>query len=271
MTIQEMCARADDYHLRTYRKGDEKDFVLLFNEVYERFAGFVPRTIKYWRWCIQSRPNISDESIVVVSSAEKIVGYAAVEKLGSILEFCYDPNHDGKKIVLMLLSWCIDFVKRQDGSSLSLNVPAQDILVRQVCRELGFTEEPFSALFLRVFDFPQLLDGIVAQIREFEEDFDETVLINIAKAPSWCDNHVVIRVQKGKMSVSSGEIKRPTIIIDSDISTISSCIFSSKRIYRAILKGNLKVRPLWKIPRAVKIFSFIQLKDPWYVPEADYG
>jgi hypothetical protein len=258
-----------EYSLRTYRQGDEMDLVLLFNKVYENFAGFVPRTIDYWKWCIRSRPGVTDESIVVVSSSDKIIGYAAVAIPGGILEFCYDSTYDGRKIVLMLLNWCIDFVTRQGGSLLGLNVPAQDRLVRQVSRELGFTEELFYPLFLRVFDFPRLFKGIVAQISELKEDFDETVLINIARVPSWCDNHVVIRVKEGKMSVMTAEIKTPTITIDSDMSALSSCIFGSTGIFKEVLKGRLKIRPFWKIPMAIKLFSLLQLKAPWYVPKAD--
>lgn len=261
----------DGYYIRTYRQGDEKELTALFNDVYQDYAGFVPRTIEYWMWSILLRPDLSREGIAIVVNEGQVVGYAAVEKSGNILEFCYDPNHDSKTIVSMLLDWCIDYVKTQGGSSVSFNVPAQDNLLRQVCRELGFTEEPFHSLFLRVFDFHQLLRRIVDQRGELEEHFDETILINLRKVPSWCDDHVVIRVQAGKMAVLTEKIGKPTIRIDSDISTFSSFIFGSTGIYRAIVKGQLKVRPFWKIPRSVKLFSLLQLEDPWYVPGADYG
>lgn len=261
----------DGYYIRTYRQGDEKELTALFNYVYQDYAGFVPRTIEYWTWSILLRPDLSREGIALVVNAGQVMGYAALEKSGNVLEFCYDPSLDSKTIVSMLLDWCIDYGKSQGSGSVSLNVPAQDDLLRQVCRESGFTEEPFHYLFLRVFDFPQLLRKIVDQKRELEEHFDETVSICLRKGPSWCDDHVVIRVQAGKMAVSTEEIGRPTIRIDSDISTFSSCIFGSKGIYGAILKGQLEVRPFWKIPRVVKLFSLLQLKDHWYVPEADYG
>jgi len=264
-------SETDGYCIRTYRQGDETELTALFNDVYRDYAGFVPRTVEYWKWSILLRPDLSREGIAVVVNADQVVGYATVEKSGNVLEFCYDPNHDGKTVVSMLLHWCIDYVKSQGGSSVSLNVPAQDDLLRQVCRESGFTEKPYHSLFLRVFDFPQLLRRIVDQKGELKEHFDETILIILRKGPSWCSNHVVIRVQGGKMSVSTEKIGRPTIRIDSDISTFSSCIFGSTGIFRAIVKGQLKVNPFWKIPRAVKLFSSLQLKDPWYVPGADYG
>lgn len=261
----------DGFHIRTYREGDEKELSVLFNDAYQHYAGFAPRTVEYWKWSILSRPNLSREGIAVVVNVDQVVGYAAVDKLGNILEFCYDLNYDSKTIVSMLLDWCIDYVKSEGGSSISLNVPAEDDLLRQVCRELGLTEDPFHSLFLRVFDFPQLFGKIVDQRGKLEEHFDETVLINLRKVPFWCDNYVVIRVQTGKTILSTEKVETPTIRIDADISTLSSCIFGSTGICRAIVKGQLKVRPFWKIPRAVKLFSMFQLKDPWYVPRADYG
>lgn len=261
----------DGYCVRTYRRGDEEKLTPLFNNVFKHYAGFTSRTIEHWTWSILQRPSISREGIAVVVNADQVVGYAAAEKSGNILEFCYDPNQDGRTIVSLLLNWCIDYVKRQGGSSVSLNVPVQDDLIRRACRELGFTEEPFHSLFLRVFDFPQLLRNILGQKRELEESFDEIVSINLRRGPSWCDNHVVVRVQGERMAVLTEKVGRSTIRIASDISTLSSCIFGSTGIFRAVVRGQLKVRPFWKIPRAVKIFSSLQLADPWYVPGADYG
>jgi len=266
----------NQYYLRTYRQGDEIDLIFLFNKVYERFAGFVPRTLDYWRWCIQSRPNLGEEGIAVVTNANKIVGYAAVEKAGNILEFCYDPNYEGKTIVSMLLRWCIDYVRSQGGNSISLNAPTQDELVRQVCQELEFTEDSFEravgTLFLRVLDLPKLLRKVVVEKKKVKEGFDETILINLRKVPPWYNDYVAIRIQDGKMAVLTEKIRTPTIKIDADISTISLCIFgSTQRLYGAIMKRRLKVRPFWKIPRAVKIFSLLQLKNPLYIPRADYG
>jgi len=272
MSIQE----TRGYNLRTYRQGDEVDLIFLFNKVYGYCAGFVPRTLEYWRWCIQSRPAFSEEGIAVVTNADKAVGYAVVEKGGNILEFCYDPNYEGKTIVSMLLRWCIDYVRGQGGNSISLDAPVQDDLVRQVCQELEFTEDSFEravgTLFLRVLDIPELLRKIVAEKKKVKEDFDETISINLGKAPSWCDDYVIMRIREGEMTVLKEKIGTPTIRIDADISTISSCIFgSTRRLYGAIMKRRLKVHPFRKVPRAVKIFSLLQLKNPLYIPRADYG
>ena len=263
----------DPYYIRTYRQGDEKELTALFNDVYQNYAGFVPRTIEYWKWSILLRPDLSREGIAIVVNADQVVGYAAMEKSGNILEFCYDPNHDGKTIFSKLLGWCIDFAEDQGADLVSLNAPVQDNLIRQVCKELGFTEEPFDSLFTRVLDLPYILKKIVNQKNKVKKNLDEMILINLRKFPSWCADHVAILVQDGKITVSTERTGQPSIEIYADISTISSCIFGSRRtLYRAILERRMRIRPLRKVLRAVKILSLFQLKNPpWYVPGADYG
>jgi len=270
MSIQE----AKEYRLRTYQRGDEKDLILLFNKVYEHFAGFVPRTLEYWRWCILSRPGLSEEGIVVALDAGRVLGYAAVERSGNILEFCYDSSCDGKAIVSKLLEWCLRYTESYQGAnSITLNAPVQDNTIRRVCKELGFTEEPFPSLFLRVLDLPYILRKIIKQQKKVEKGLNEAILVTLKKFPSWCAKHVAILVQDGEVTISTEKLEHPTVKIDADISTISLCIFGTKRtICKAIFAGSLKIRPLRKIPKAVKILSWFQLRNPrWFIPGADYG
>lgn len=267
-------SETSQYYLRTYRYGDEESLISLFNRIYRNFIGFVPRTIEYWKWCVLSRPNLEEKGIVIVTNGDKIVGYAAVDKLGNILEFCCDLVPKRRKVVEMLLGWCVEYTQRHGGNAISLNAPAQDDVVRQVCQELGFGELPFEfsvgALFLRTTNFPQLLREIVNQKRKIIEGVNETILINLRKVPQWCDDHVKMQIREGRITFLKEIAERPSITIDADVSTISSTIFGSNgKLLGMILKGRLKIRPFWKIPRAVKIFSWLQIRRPWYLPIAD--
>lgn len=265
---------SNGYYLRTYRFGDEADLTSLFNKVYKYFIGFVPRTLAYWKYCIQSHPNLEKEGIAVVANADNIVGYTAIEKSGNMLEFCYDPSYEGKIIVTMLLSWCVEYVNRHGGNFIILNAPVQDDVVRQVCQKSGFSEQPFTyavgTLFLRVTNFPQFLRKILNQKKKVRKGINETILIKLRNVPFWCDDYVILRIREERIAVLKRKTEKPTIEIYTDVFTISSCIFGSpRRIYGEILKRRLKVRPFWKIPGAVKIFSCLQIKNPWYVPRAD--
>jgi hypothetical protein len=259
-----------EYSLRSYSEGDENEIVPLFNKAYQHFAGFTPRTIDYWKWCIPSRPNVENEGIVVVTRSKKIVGYAAMETTGSILEFCYNPNRDRKEIVSMLLTWCIDYARHRGAASISLAAPVQDDIIGQMCKELDFTVEPFPALFLKVQDLHQILEKICNQKVKFERRLRETILFDLKETPSSRASNVTLRIEKGMTTVGTEDLK-PTIVLESDLSTISACIFGSRRLYSAILKRHLRVQPWFKIPKAVKILSQLCLTDPWYVPGADFG
>jgi len=74
-----------EHRLRTYRRGDGEALISLFNRVYENFAGFVPRTLEYWSWCVLSHPDLSEEGIVVAINAGRVVGYAAIERSGNVV------------------------------------------------------------------------------------------------------------------------------------------------------------------------------------------
>jgi len=268
MSVQE----TRKYNLRTYRKGDENDIISLFNKAYEHYAGFVPRTLEYWTWCILSRPDLSEEGITVAIDKGRVVGYAAVEKSGKILEFCYDPSCEGKALVSELLRRCIDHAEDHGASSVSLSAPLQDRIVRDVCEELGFTEEPPPSLFLRVLDIPYIFSKIADQ-RKMKKGLEEAILIDLRGYPPWCAQHIAILVQNGDVTVSTEKLERPTANVEADISTISRCIFGSRRtLYKAILERRLKIRPSRRILRTVKVLSMFQLRNPsLYMPVADFG
>lgn len=262
-----------EHRLRTYRRGDGEALISLFNRVYENFAGFVPRTLEYWSWCVLSHPDLSEEGIVVAINAGRVVGYAAIERSGNILEFCHDPDYDGKTLVLNLLNWCVNYAEYQGANSVGLNAPVQDNIIHQVCRESGFTEESFPSLFLRVLDLEVIFRKIEDQRTNVDKSLNEAILMNLKNFPSSCPQHLAILIRGGEITFSTEKLKQPTIKIDVDISTISSCIFGSKKtLYGALLKRRLKIRPLRKVLKAVKVLSWFQLENPpWYVPKADYG
>ncbi len=264
---------AKGHTLHAYRARDEEDLISLFNRVHEGLIGFVPRTLEYWRWCVLSRPDMSEEGVVVATHSGQIVGYAAVEKSGDILEFCHDSSYGTRTLVSDLLDWCVNYAQEQGANSVSLNAPVQDSVIRQACNEAGFTEEPFPSLFLRVLDLKAILSHNVGQLTDEKKSLDEAILINLRNFPLWCAQHLAILARCGEIVVSTEKLTQPTIEIDVDISTISSCIFGSKKtLYRAVLDRRLTVRPLRKLFKALKVLSWLQLqKGAWYVPKADFG
>lgn len=259
------------YVSRTYKEGDEIELVQLFNRVYEDFAGFVPRTSEYWRWCCLSRPDVEAEGIVIVVDGRKIIGYGVVGKTGNIWELCYDPAYNGEEIVSTILEWAVNYVKSVEGDSITLNASLNDHLLRDVCLRFGFAETRPPSMFLSVLDFPQFIHEILNLKKEKLRKYDEELLIKVRDSPSWYGGNITIKIRNGNVSVE-GEINNdPVVVVEADVPTIVSCILGTTGILKAFFGLKLRVKPFWKSVKILKLFSLLRIKDPWFSPGADFG
>lgn len=265
-----MAENSNEYRVRTFRQGDEIVLVHLFNRVYEDFAGFVPRTPEYWVWCCLSRPDVNEESIVIVNKEEKIVGYAVVGKSGNIWELCYDPMYDGEVVVSKLLNWALDYLRNVGSDFVMLNAPVKDEVVRKVCQELDFAETPPSFMFVSVLDFSRLICEILRSRKEML-DICGVFWFRLKNCPSWGNDSFCIQVRKDDVSVMEEVVNNPEMVIDADMSTLISCIFGTENIWNALVTSKVRFRPFWKIRKFLKLFSLLQVKSPWFMPRADGG
>lgn len=259
------------YVVRTYREGDETELVQLFNRVYEDFAGYVPRTLEYWRWCCLSRPDVETEGIVIVNDGRKIIGYGVVGKTGNIWELCYDSAYDGEKIVSMILEWAVNYVESAGGDSIVLNAPAKDHLLRDVCLRSGFAETHPPSMFLSVLDFPKFIREILDWKREKLRGYDEELLIKVRNSSSWYGGNITVKIRNGDVSVEEGVNDEPGVVVEADVPTIVSCILGTRGLLKAFFGLKLRVRPFWKFLKILKLFSLLRIKDPWFSPGADFG
>jgi hypothetical protein len=265
-----MSKDSEEYSVRTFREGDEIALVHLFNKNYEDVVGFVPRTSTYWIWCCLNRPDVTEESVVIVNKAEKIVGYAVVGKSGDIWELCYDPIYDEKIIISKLLNWSVDYLKKVGSDSIVLNAPSTDQVVREVCQELGFTETPPEFLYVSVLDFPSYVYEILQSKKE-NLKMNGSFMFRLAGCPPGCASNFSIQIRKKEISVNVESVDNPEIMVDADMSSLTSCILGTKGVLRAIITSKVHVHPVWKIPKFLKLFSALQIKSQWFMPRADYG
>jgi hypothetical protein len=263
--------KINSYQTRTYREGDETELAKLFNRVYKKYAGFVPRTPEYWRWSCINRPDVEAEGIVIVNNGEETIGYAVVAKSGNIWEFCYDPEYEGKAVISTILEWSTEYVTDAGGDSVVFNAPTDDQLLREVCLEFGFAEKPPPCLFLNVLDFPQFIHEILSLKQEKLKEYDEELLIKIKKSHGFYDKEISIKIEKGAITVNRKTNNNSCVIIESDVSTIVSCILGTQGLLQAFLGSKIKVKPFWKTIKILKIFSLLKIKDPWFSPGTDYG
>jgi hypothetical protein len=274
MKYESAIAQKEGYKLRFYKSSDETQIVNLFNEIYKRFAGFVPRTTEFWNWCCRDRPNVTPEGIPIVEYKSKIIGYAVVATSGEVLEFCCDSIYDSKMIAQMLLEYITEYVGKTNGKSVTLNAPIDDQVLRQVCKNCGFTEMPVrSVLIINMIDIVGFIQEIASHLERHQVEqsvWNEVYLFKLTNAPSWCPPKITI-MAKETISVVPKEADKPTVYIETDVPIVVSCIFGVMEPFKAVLSSTLRVQPLWKIPKVLGLFSSLRLKDSWYIPRADRG
>ena len=257
-----------EYRIRTFMQGDEIELVHLFNRIYEDFAGFVPRTPEYWVWCCLSRPDVNEESVVIVNKEEEIVGYAVVGKSGNVWELCYDPMYNGKIIVSNLLNWALNYLEKVGSDSVILDAPVKDDVVREVCQELDFAETMPFPMFMSVLDFPKFICEILRSRKEML-DIDGVFWFRLNGCPRWSNDNFRIQIRENEVSVVEGMVESPEIVIDADMSLLISCILGIENILKAVITSKVHFRPFRKVRKFLKLFSLLQIKYPWCRPRAD--
>jgi hypothetical protein len=65
--------------IRAFVPGDEPRLADLWNRAYGGYAGHVPRTVAYWRWCILGRPGlVADDVLVATLAGDAAAGYGVL-------------------------------------------------------------------------------------------------------------------------------------------------------------------------------------------------
>jgi len=260
------------YTVRSYQRGDEVELTRLFNETYQDYAGYAPRTPEYWRWNCLDRPDVENKGIVIVFHETRIVAYAVVGKSGNIWELCFDRAHDVEALVSLTLEKAVEYLASIGSDATTLNLPRQDSVAREACKKLGFAELPPDpeTVFVSILDyarFVRLLSSINKErLRGFEGDFS----IRLRDAKSGTSPFVSITLQSGQIETSSQD-KPCDVLIETDTQTLNSMLFGVRNPLWALLSLKLKIHPLRKLRRVISLFSLLRLNDPWFLPRADLG
>lgn len=265
------------YQIRQYRNNDEIELAKFFNGVYENYSGFVPRTPEYWLWCCLNRPTVEKEGICIVEEGDRIIGYAvaAINPYGprvecEVLEFCYDPSH-GRPVVSKLFVWVSDYAKERKVDIVSLDLPDNDNLLRRIAGEFGFDEFPHPQPLIKIVDICHLVQKISESRRALLQDQNEIYQVQLLNTVANVNPKFTIQIDKGKVDVMPRIIGVATVRIETDIDTLTSCIFGVSNVFKKILFRRLKIYPFWKISKVLKLFSALRLNDQWYIPRGDFG
>jgi hypothetical protein len=254
---------------RNFQVGDELSLVNLFNAQHAKLAGFVPRTVEYWTWCILKRPDVEEKGILVVKKNEETLGYVVVGKSGNVWELCYDQGSDGKAVVSTLLNWAIDYSKGMGCDSVALNAYLRDNLINEVCQELDFAQSLPEPAFLSVLDLPELICRILRAKGQYL-GYEPVFWFNLQNCPSWCTNSFGIKIENNTVTILKDPVARK-ITIDVEMDTLLVLLFKNKNIIKSILNSKVRINPFWKILKVNYFLSSLQVKTPWFIPRADMG
>jgi ribosomal protein S18 acetylase RimI-like enzyme len=265
-------SRMSEYAVRTYQEADEVQLTSLFNECYQAYAGFVPRTLEYWRWCCLNRPDVENEGIIIVLHGGKIAGYAVVGKSGNIWELCFDRAHNGEPIVSLILEKAIEYLARVGSDAATLNLPRDDSITRKACEKLGFSmlaPDP-KRVFLSVLEYEQFVRFLASANKKKLTGLQGDFVIRLKDARSWMSPFISIGLGNGRIETGR-ENRRCDVLIETDTSTLASMLLGTYNPSWALLRFRLKIHPLRKLRRALRLFSLLRLDDSWFFPRADLG
>jgi hypothetical protein len=208
--------QAADFHIRGFRDGDEDEIIQLFEKCYGDYAGYVSRTREYWRWCCLERPDVERTGVLIAAKQadDKLLGYAVVGTSGSIWELGYDGEESGKEVVGLLLEAAIQYLTSVGASSVNVQAPVDDDVVREACAGLGLVEARPPRAFVSILDFQELLSLLASDGKEKLEGVNETIEIVAKDAPKWINGRAMVRICDGAISGVDDEGQKPTISLD---------------------------------------------------------
>jgi hypothetical protein len=261
------------YVVRNFVHGDEAAIIKLFNEVYKKYGGFIPRTVDYWRWCCLERPDVEENGIFLVFDRKygKLEGYAVVGTSGNIWEFCCRSSPNTEVVASVLLEKAIMYLKKVGASHVNINVPCNSFLSR-VYEKLGFSKASPPKMFVGLLSLREFISALVDYKKmELTKKFDEDIAVKVKNAPSWIENEFSIKIRDEEIMVLDILLPSPTISAQIEFTTLCLILFGIMHPYRALLSLKVKVNPFWKVSTMMKFLSSIRVNDSWFYPLGDYG
>lgn len=268
--------RNPGYKIRTYAPGDETVLTSIYNQSYGRYAGFVARTVQHWLWSCTLRPEIGSNGIFVACKGQEIVGYVAVGRSSQsgksfhIYEMCVGPAQNDTAIISQLVEKACEYAREMGASDIFFYAPADDIAIKKVCNQLGFSEtHQDDVLGFILLDPVSFVEQVIKSKENLWGRRNEIFLLRLKGLPPQV-NSLAIGWNNKKLSVSTRVDHEFDAVIDTDLLTLKRLIFGEENILRAVLRSKLRIRPFWKVLKCAKLLSLLYLRDPWFLPRGDY-
>ena len=199
------------------------------------------------------------EGVFIAEIDGRPVGSLTLCPNGEILDPCCDPRVDQTDVVISLLA-AAEKASRQRGiHRITLNVPYDHKPFNEACRALGMRlVRPQRKFSLSMLDYKSTLARILASTRIPDGSFELQVRLGRAV------EKLVIRSEGGRAEISESGQADVTIQVDE---TAFNCIVFSHGLWlRDLLLGRVSIRPVWAIPKGLRLLKSLSLRPRWFIP-----
>jgi hypothetical protein len=263
--------------LRAYRPGDEDPIVELSNRCLAPYAGWVPRTVDYWRWSTLLRPGVDPTDILLLETGGKLVGYTALGCDGDVLDFCVDPDQPARgrrALIEQLIGALEDHARLRRCDFLTFSEPASDRLVDEALRASGYVVEQNQFFSLGVLNPQYLLQEILlarqsrlAALRNTRFVFELTP----GRYPFLLNTRLLVQLHPSVevRDVSDAAECPGECVIRMDLCALTELIFSAVTVASLRQQSQLEIRPAASVADAHKLLDAIAVRARWHVPRSD--
>ncbi len=265
--------------IRAYQAGDEGPIVELSNRSLAPHAGWVTRTVEYWRWSILTRPDVHSSDILLLESGGQIVGYAALSQDGSVLELFVDPDRpkrDRRAFTCELVAALEDHARARRCDVLTFSSPASDRVIDRALRSSGYVVEPGHCFSLGILN-PQLLlqqllaarQSRLASLRSSTFIFELTP----GQYPFLLNSRLGVQLNPSPRVVDLGNVEvgghAGDCVIQMDLCALTELIFCRVPAGLLLRQSRLRIQPDTCVVDACKLLEALVIDAEWHVPKSD--
>ena len=260
------------YSLRSYRPGDEVALAGLCNAVNAGLAGFIPRTPEHWAWCYLQRPGLSADGVLLVEAGGEVSGHAVTSPSGEVLEFCLSAAADRRLAFQVLVEGVERYARENGADRISISAPPSDRELRAWFSELGYNQW-LRYLTGLPLDLPGII-GLLLQARGAPSQLGgRSFLIHLAKKGRRFRSPLLgeetLLLVEGAAARIVDMAAGVDVIIRTDVFTFMRIMLREQPILRSVLRGEVSVEPIWRVPQARRLLSLLTVPYDLHVPVGD--
>jgi hypothetical protein len=263
--------------LRPYQPGDERAIVELSNRCLAAYAGWVPRTVDYWRWSILQRPDVGPTDILLLDSGGQILGYTVLGRDGSVLDFCVDPEQPSRgrrTLIERLIAGLEERARARHCDTLTFSEPSSDRLVDQALRESGYVVDQPHCFSLGVLNPLSLLQQLLlargAQLPKLQSP-SFVFELNPGPYPFLLNSRLLLQLEPQPQVRDISDLAEypQECVLRMDLCALTELLLCGVTVDSLLQQSQLEIRPAAHLADARKLLDVLAIRSLWHIPRSD--